>query len=38
MRQMLPPWLQPKADTAAIANISRYIGIKPNQLVFIAEY
>src|SRR5665213_2173092 len=27
-----------QSHTAAIANISRYIGIKPNQLVFIAEY
>src|SRR5215472_9490655 len=27
-----------QSHTAAIANISRYIGIKPDQLVFIAEY
>ena len=27
-----------QSHTAAIANISRYIGIKPNKLVFIAEY
>ena len=27
-----------QSHTAAIANISRYIGIKPKELVFIAEY
>ena len=27
-----------QSHTAAIANVSRYIGIKPDQLVFIAEY
>src|SRR6201996_9461505 len=27
-----------QSHTAAIANIARYIGIKPDQLVFIAEY